>query len=47
VAVPYGASEMMMYALRRGDLDAVVTVCDGAGTVVTANPELVRGSAHG
>jgi len=43
VAVPYGASEMMMHALRRGGLDATVTVCDGAGTVVTANPELVQG----
>ena len=43
VAVPYGASEMMMYALRRGGLDAAVTVCDGAGTVVTANPDLVQG----
>jgi putative methanogenesis marker protein 8 len=43
VAVPYGASEMMMHALRRGGLDAAVTACDGAGTVVSANPELVQG----
>jgi putative methanogenesis marker protein 8 len=43
VAVPYGASEMMMVALRRGGLDAAVTVCDGAGTVVAANPDLVQG----
>jgi putative methanogenesis marker protein 8 len=43
VAVPYGASEMMMHALRRGGLDAAITVCDGAGTVVSTNPELVQG----
>jgi putative methanogenesis marker protein 8 len=43
VAIPYGASEMMMYALRRGSIDAAVVVCDGAGTVVTSNPSLVQG----
>jgi len=43
IAVPYGASEMMMFALRQGILDAAVVVCDGAGTVVTARPEVVQG----
>jgi putative methanogenesis marker protein 8 len=43
IAVPYGASEMMMYALRRGVIDAAVTVCDGAGTVIADRPELVQG----
>lgn len=43
VAIPYGASEMMMYALERGGIDAAVIVCDGAGTVITGNPVLVQG----
>ncbi|MFA5336931.1 MAG: methanogenesis marker 8 protein [Candidatus Omnitrophota bacterium] len=42
-AIPYGASEMLMSALKKRFLDAVVVVCDGAGTVVTDNPELVQG----
>ena len=43
VAIPYGASEMMMYALKKGGIDATVTVCDGAGSVITSNPSLVQG----
>ncbi len=43
VFVGFGASEVMMTGLNRGLLDATVTVCDGAGTVVTANPRLVQG----
>jgi putative methanogenesis marker protein 8 len=43
VAIPYGASEMMMYALEKGGIDASVIVCDGAGTVITSNPSLVQG----
>lgn len=43
VFVNFGASEIMMTALRRGLLDSTVTVCDGAGTVITSNPELVQG----
>ena len=43
VFVNFGASEIMMTALRRGLLDSTVTVCDGAGTVITGNPELVQG----
>lgn len=42
-AVPFGASEMLMVALRKGILDCAVTVCDGAGTVVTNVPEVVQG----
>ena len=41
--VPFGASEMMMFALRKGTIDAAITVCDGAGTVVCAVPEVVQG----
>lgn len=42
IAIPYGASEMMMYDLKKR-ADAAVLVCDGAGTVVTQNPYLVQG----
>lgn len=43
VFVGFGASEVMMTGLSRGMLDVTVTVCDGAGTVITANPKLVQG----
>ncbi|RZN34337.1 MAG: DUF2099 family protein [Methanophagales archaeon ANME-1-THS] len=41
--VGFGASETFMTALSRGLLDCTVTVCEGAGTVITANPALVQG----
>ena len=41
--VGFGTSEIFMTALKKGLLDAVVTVCEGAGTIVTANPALVQG----
>jgi len=43
LGVPFGASEMMMAALRRRTIDCAITVCDGAGTVVTNVPEVVQG----
>lgn len=43
VFVDFGASETLMTALRARILDAVVSVCDGAGTVITSNPSLVQG----
>ncbi|MCD6456170.1 MAG: DUF2099 family protein [Methanophagales archaeon] len=43
VFVGFGASETFMTALHRGLLDATVTVCEGAGTVITSNPALVQG----
>jgi putative methanogenesis marker protein 8 len=43
IAVPYGTSEMFMMALRRGVLDCAVTVSDGAGSVITADPSVVQG----
>ena len=43
IIVPFGASEMMMYALKRKIIDSAVLVCEGAGTVVTSNPVLVQG----
>jgi putative methanogenesis marker protein 8 len=43
ITIPYGASEMMMFALREGEADAAVVVCDGAGTIFTDKPEAVQG----
>lgn len=41
--VPFGATEIITEALRAGILDACVLVCDGAGTVITSDPEIVQG----
>ena len=41
--VPFGASEILMSALKRKIIDAAVIVADCAGTVITANPNLVQG----
>ncbi len=41
--VGFGASESMMTGILRGIIDGAVTVCDGAGTVITANPQLIQG----
>lgn len=43
IIVPFGASEMMMYALKRKNVDVSITVCEGAGTVITSKPEVVQG----
>jgi putative methanogenesis marker protein 8 len=42
VFVGFGASEVMMTATSRGLIEAAVTVCDGAGTVVTSNSLLIQ-----
>lgn len=41
--IPYGASEILAHGLKSGAIDSVVTVCDGAGTVITATPQVVQG----
>jgi len=43
ILVPYGASEMLMFVLRRHVVNAAVVVCDGAGTVIVSDPEIVHG----
>lgn len=43
VFVGFGASETMMTGVRSGIIDAAITVCDGAGTVITNNPSLIQG----
>ncbi len=42
-AIPCGASEMLMFALKNNSIDAAVIVCDGAGTVITDDGEVVQG----
>jgi putative methanogenesis marker protein 8 len=42
-AIPYGASEMLLFALKNKAVDAVVVVCDGAGTLITDNGEVAQG----
>ncbi|WP_456419719.1 methanogenesis marker 8 protein [Methanocaldococcus infernus] len=41
--VPFGASEIIMSALKRKVVDCSVIVSDCAGTVITNNPYLVQG----
>jgi len=41
--VGFGASESMMTGVDHGIIEAAVTVCDGAGTVITSNPSLIQG----
>jgi putative methanogenesis marker protein 8 len=40
--VAYGASEMMRVWLEKGLIDCAVVVCEGAGTVITADGKLVQ-----
>jgi putative methanogenesis marker protein 8 len=41
--VGFGASELLSTALSTGMIDAAIIACDGAGTVITNNPEMVQG----
>jgi len=40
--VSYGASEMMQTWLKKDLIDCAVVVCEGAGTVITSNGDLVQ-----
>ncbi|MEM2849813.1 MAG: DUF2099 family protein, partial [Candidatus Bathyarchaeia archaeon] len=40
--VPYGSSEIISTCMRGGLLDCAVTVCEGAGTVISGNSQLVQ-----
>ena len=42
--VPFGASEMLMRAIRRGVLDGAAVACDGIGTFASRSPELIQGT---
>jgi putative methanogenesis marker protein 8 len=39
----FGVSELLGMAVSKGLLDAAVIVCEGAGTVVVSDPELIQG----
>ena len=41
--VPFGSSEVISTCMRKGLLDCAVTVCEGAGTVLAWEPDLVQG----
>lgn len=43
IAVPFGASEMIMFAINRKAIDAALIVCDGAGSVISDDPSLIQG----
>ncbi|MBN2073466.1 MAG: DUF2099 family protein [Actinobacteria bacterium] len=43
ITVPFGASEMMMFALKRDIVDTAVVACEGTGTVMVHVPEVVQG----
>ena len=43
ISIPYGASEILMYALKKHAIDAAVVACDGAGSVITGSPDVVQG----
>jgi len=34
---------MLMYALKKKEIDSAVVVCDGAGTIITDKPDIVQG----
>ena len=40
--VSFGASEILMDAMNEGLVDAAVVVCEGAGTVVAARPDVLQ-----
>jgi len=42
LVVPFGSSEIISVCMRKGLLDCAVTVCDGAGTIITNNSSLVQ-----
>lgn len=42
MVVPYGASEIISTCMEDGLIECGVTVSEGAGTVITANPKLVQ-----
>ena len=43
IIVPFGASEILMYAIKRKEIDCAVIACEGAGTIVSSNPALIQG----
>lgn len=45
--ISFGISEIFASGLKQGILDAVVSVCEGGGTVISSEPDVVQGiGAH-
>ncbi len=42
IIVPFGASEILMYAINRKEIEAAIVVCEGAGTVISSNSSLIQ-----
>jgi putative methanogenesis marker protein 8 len=42
MVVPYGTSEIISTCMKDGLIDCAVTVCEGAGTVISNDPRLVQ-----
>lgn len=42
MVVPYGSSEIISTCMEDSLIECGITVCEGAGTVITANPKLVQ-----
>ena len=42
MVVPYGSSEIISTCMEDGLIDCAVTVCEGAGTVISNDPRLVQ-----
>lgn len=42
IIVPFGASEILMYAVNRGAIDCAVVACEGAGTLLTPDSSLIQ-----
>lgn len=43
LVVPFGSSEIISVCMKEGLLDCAVTVCEGAGTVISWDPDLEQG----
>lgn len=41
--VSFGVSEIISTAMSKGQVDAAVIVCEGCGTVIVTDPEMVQG----
>ncbi|PWR73939.1 hypothetical protein DK846_01880 [Methanospirillum lacunae] len=39
----FGASELLHCSLKIGIIDVAIIVCDGAGTVISNNPDIIQG----
>ena len=43
LVVPFGSSEVISVCMKKALLDCAIVVCEGAGSVISPNPDLVQG----